>query len=657
MPSPSAPEVIWAAIAEAVAPRRTRSPAMWAEESRTLPRGTSHRYGRWRNEAAPYLVEVMDALSSAPEWEWAQIVAVNKPAQGAGTEGLLNWIGVTIEDDPTPMLIVYPTVAAARRFSRRRLTPMIESSPTLKALVRSARSRDSGNTTLMKEFDGGALILTGANAPQELAGEPIGKAAMDDADRAPGEVGEEGDPLKLIWARMTTFPNRKLLIQSTTTIENESRVESVWLQSDQRRFFVPCPTCGHFDYLTWQGYGNFKDQEDPGHFEVVFDDKHPDPPSTVRLRCGCHGRPESACACCAEIPESQKPWMVTRGRWQPTAPGDGKTAGFHWNAIYSLLGPSLGELVGEFMAAKNDPIALREFLNLRLAESYRRDHITIKPRKLLARAEPWLAEVPDGVGALVGVTDVQPAWLANMVLGFGVGEECWIIDYEELDGDPTKPAVWKKLDHRRAVTYTHESGQEVPVDRWGIDSGGHNTDEVYDYVRPRASERVVAIRGGNDPTAELVNKSSRKNKGGIRLWTLGVDNGKDTLYERLKVETPGPGMIHLPRPDPETGRWLWVNAEFAAGLASEVPKRKRGRRGWTREWKTVRERNEPWDLLNYGLAMFRMPTEPRLWRDIARRVERLREKPTERASAKPERAPPRPHQAFVPRRRGWMRRS
>jgi hypothetical protein len=60
-----------------------------------------------------------------------------------------------------------------------------------------------------------------------------------------------------------------------------------------------------------------------------------------RLLCG-EGQPreaEYACVHCgALIGERHKTWMLEHGAWQPTAPGDGRTAGFHLSSLYSPVG-------------------------------------------------------------------------------------------------------------------------------------------------------------------------------------------------------------------------------------------------------------------------------------------------------------------------------
>jgi len=69
-------------------------------------------------------------------------------------------------------MIVWPTTEMAQRNSKHRIDPLIEESPALKDIIAPPRSRDSGNTVLMKEFRGGVLVMTGANSAVGLRSMP-----------------------------------------------------------------------------------------------------------------------------------------------------------------------------------------------------------------------------------------------------------------------------------------------------------------------------------------------------------------------------------------------------------------------------------------------------------------------------------------------------
>ena len=124
----------------------------------------------------------MDACSD-PE---IREVVVMAGAQLGKSEAILNIIGYHIENDPSPILVLQPTVEMAQSFSKDRVANgLIRSTPSLRDKVRDPRSRDSGNTTLHKIFPGGALTLTGANSAASLASRPIRLVLCDEVDRYP----------------------------------------------------------------------------------------------------------------------------------------------------------------------------------------------------------------------------------------------------------------------------------------------------------------------------------------------------------------------------------------------------------------------------------------------------------------------------------------
>ena len=139
---------------------------------------------------------------------------------------------------------------------------------------------------------------------------------------------------------------RKILAVSTPTIEGASRIEALYKQSDQRKFFVPCPRCDHFQVLVWAG--------------VAWE---PGKPETARYRCeSCEGL----------IENHEKDGMLARGEWRAMATGDGKTAGFHICALYAPVGwPSWAELAGDFLEANKSKETLQTFVNTILGETWR----------------------------------------------------------------------------------------------------------------------------------------------------------------------------------------------------------------------------------------------------------------------------------------------
>jgi phage terminase large subunit GpA-like protein len=151
-------------------PDPVRTVSEWADEHRRLPREGASEHGQWRTSRTPYLREIMDCLS--PHHPAREVVMMSSTQVGK-TEVILNWIGETIHWDPAPMLVVQPTTNVAKRWSKQRFAGMIRETPSLRRLVQPVKSRDSGNTTLLKEFPGGVLVVGGANSAPDLASMPI----------------------------------------------------------------------------------------------------------------------------------------------------------------------------------------------------------------------------------------------------------------------------------------------------------------------------------------------------------------------------------------------------------------------------------------------------------------------------------------------------
>jgi phage terminase large subunit GpA-like protein len=224
------------------------------------------------------------------------------------TELLLNGLGFYISHDPSPILVLQPTLEMAQAFSKDRLATMLRDTPCLKNKVRDPRSRDSGNTTLHKSFPGGHVTIAGSNSPSSLASRPIRIIFCDEIDRYPASAGSEGDPVSLARKRSATFHNRKCVLTSTPTIRGASRIETAYEQSDQRRYFVPCPDCGAQDSLKWAN--------------VRWPENRPREAVYVCEHCG---------SAWDDVTRQQ---AIRRGEWLATAPFNG-VAGFHLSGLYS----------------------------------------------------------------------------------------------------------------------------------------------------------------------------------------------------------------------------------------------------------------------------------------------------------------------------------
>ena len=583
----------------------------WADEHRVLGNRAGHAAIHWRTSTTPYLREIMDALG--PRSFWRRVVFMSGTQLGK-TETGLNLLGFIMHHSPGAILCVRPTVEEARRFSRQRLDPMITTTPALDAIVTATRSRDGGNTLLSKEFPGGVLFLTGSNSATGVKSMPIRWLFCDEIDEYPGDINGQGDPIALAEKRTTgpSFTRRKVFLVSTPTIKGVSRIEREFLKSDQRRYFIPCPHCGNFDWIRWE---NIRWEVD--EFKRLI-------PETVALAC---------VECGALIEERYKMQFLPAGEWRPTAEGDGETIGFHLSSLYSPLGwLPWTACVSEFLEAKEEPMRLKNWVNAVLGETWEERGDSVDPESLLARVEHYPVEVPAGVGVIVAAIDVQDDRLECKVKGYGVSEESWLIAYEVFYGDPGRDEVWFDADKFLLRTFTHAGGSQIPLACVAVDSGGHYTEEVYKFCRARLARRVFAVRGGGQQGKPLVSRPTDNNRYRAQIFTLCVDTGKESVYSRLRIDEPGPGYCHFPD---------WIDEEYIAQLTAEKAIRKWVKnRGTVREWIKLRERNEALDLEVYCLAALNI-LGPSFIRSLPERVAALAHGPADPDAGAPP-APPRP---------------
>lgn len=591
---------------EGLTPDPLLSVSAWADQHRMLSSKASAEPGRWRTSRTPYLREIMDCLSPASPIER---VVFMKGAQIGGTEAGSCWIGYVIHHAPGPMMAVWPTVEMAKRNSKQRIDPLIEESPALAGLIAPARSRDAGNTILAKEFRGGVLVMTGANSAVGLRSMPVRYLFLDEVDGYPLDVEGEGDAISLAEARTRTFTRRKIFIVSTPTIAGASSIEREYEASDQRRYFVPCPHCAHtqwlrFEQLRWE-----------------------------------RGRPETVVyiceSCAAPIAEHHKTSMLEQGEWRATAPGNGRTAGFHLSSLYSPVGwRTWREIAAAWEGAVDKTTgsasAIKTFKNTELGETWVEDGEAPDWQQLLERREDYrIGTVPHGGLLLVGGADVQKDRIEVSVWAFGRGKEAWLIEHRVLMGDTARDAVWTQLRAMLAETWTHACGAQVPLARFAIDTG-FATQEAYAFVRACRDSRVMAVKGAargaaliGTPTAVDVSVGGKKLRRGLKLYTVAVGLAKQEFYNHLRKQASAgedgttlvypPGYIHLPK----------IDAEFLQQLCAEQLVTRRDRNGYAvREWQKLRERNEALDCANYaraaaaaaGLDRF----EERHWRELER---------------------------------------
>lgn len=571
----------------------------WSEEFMVLPRDAAEP-GPYRLERTPPARRILQVLSPRHP---SKRVVIRGASQMMKTQVMLNWLAASAHRAPANMLVLEPTDSLAKRLSAR-VSKTIRDVPVLQQVFAPARSRDARNTVAAKDFLGGTLYIATAGAAANLAEIPARYVGIDEVDRLEFSVDGEGDPVELAEARATTFNrNCKFLEVSSPTVRGRSKIDALYDMGTQEVYLVPCPHCGHHHELLLE------------HFHYARD---PDTGYMARAWFVCP-------ACGAEIDERHKGRMLRdaalggTAHWFARSVGDGETLSFHISAFYAQPGSITWLQLARQLARarerdeRGDPDALQVFYNTRLALSYSDTRETATWQELQSRQlEERLPAriIPDDALVVTISVDTQHNRLEAQAEAWGPGMEHWVIDHQVFMGSPTAMpneagSVWQRLDAYRREPFQHASGVLIPASVYGIDSGGQNTQDVYNYGASRVHLGCLILKGASKPNRPIISSTPAKVdidhaggkvEGGALLWSIGTDVAKDHLLNRWKLHH-GPGAMHFNAA---------LTQSWFEQIVNEAPRFKRiPGGGFRRVWDKVDQGapNEALDLSVYNLAL------------------------------------------------------
>lgn len=608
-------------------PPEDLSVSEWAEQYRVLSRESSAEAGRWRNSRTPYLVEIMDAFTDYR----VKKISVASSSQVGKSELELNLIGYIIDQDPSSILHIQPTIDDAKKFSRLRIAPMLRDCKKIGGKVADVKGRDSSNTTLQKSFAGGMLTMVGSNSPSALASTPVKYVLGDERDRWALSAGTEGDPWKLAEARTTTFFNAKMVDVSTPTIKGASAIEKSYNEGTQETWQHECPCCGEYHEIDFNDIKyDFETIKKGREKDYIITDIH-----WVCPDCG-YMAPEE------EMRKQPAKWVAA----YPEAIQNGHRS--FWLKGFASPWQPWEKMILAFLRARNDPQRLKVVFNTMFGWLWEDRGDIEDEDAFLARREEYGTredgspiELPEGVLVLTCGVDTQDDRLEYEVVGHGHYGETWGIKKGIIMGDPHYTEVWERLDDVIDHEYKFENPEKsLKISMTFVDSGGHKTQDVYRECKKRIHKRVFAIKGqGGDgvpytkPPSKVKIVVNGRIIGHTWLYVLGVDSGKADIMSNLKVQEPGAKYCHFPRENDKG-----YDMKFFQGLLSEKleMRTEKGRTRWVWVKLLGHERNEALDCRNYALAAFRV-LDPDL-NAVERRLKGLRKDQEQKPTVKPKKS-------------------
>jgi phage terminase large subunit GpA-like protein len=577
-------------------PRPKLTGSEWANLHFQLSPENSAEPGKYRWERMPWQKEMLDVACGE---EYKDIVFMTSARVGK-TVTMMATNGYFMHQSPSPILWLLPTETIAKQFSNNDIDPMLRDVPALRELVKEKFTREGGNTTLSKRYVGGTMTFVGGQNSSGLHGKTIRVLFADEIDRYPESAGKDGDVIDLASIRTTTFQHKaKRIYASTPTVTDFSAIEKKFKESDQRHYYVPCPSCGHKQTLQWE---QLSYKEDPTN-------------------------PKYICRSCSYgMTESEKYQMVLGGEWVRHN-ADSKVAGFFLNALYSV-NMTWAELVAEWTSIGKNRHKLQVFMNSRLAKSFQLIEEYIGANKLGERLEIYNAEVPtkteqcNGVGILTCGVDIQQNRIEAYVYGFGKSDECYLIDFRLFEGDTNKNTVFEQLSNFLLnERYQTLSGAKIGIRSIAIDSG-YNANRIARYVRDlkaldHAGRTIIAVKGDANYTSGILDKQAKFYKESGQLYfRVGVNPAKDHIAQLFNNQDPGENYVHLPVAYPkrlDTERFVDKETLYQLTGEKKIYEYKGSRR--IGSWKAMRDRVEALDCFVYAYAAL-MSLGPEVFRKL-----------------------------------------
>jgi phage terminase large subunit GpA-like protein len=622
--------------ATAIRPPERLTVSEAAEEYRYL-NNPGHYIGKWKNDTAPYLTEIMDEMTSL---DYTAIVFAG-PARCGKSDIFFNFLTHTAICDPADMMLVHMTQGTARDWSQGDLRRFFRHSDKVGEKVIPGRQNMNVHDI---RFLSGMRLLVKWPTITELSGKTIPRLWLMDYDRMPPDIDKEGPAFDLARKRSQTFGRHAMTVAESSpgyevtipnyTLKNAHEapptdgILELYNRGDLRRFYWVCAGCktpfeGNFHNI------NYPDSKD-----------HVEASEMATLDCPHCG-----------YSHTHDPGPGQPGKHELNYYGKWVKGGQKWLQDGSIVGDPIRSDIASFwlkgVAASFIDWKTLVVRYLKAIETYETTQITgpLKttvnvdqglpftppklagtrlPEDLKARATD-LGEkvVPPGVRFLIATVDVQKNAFVVQVQGVGVGMDLTLIDRfsiiksERVDEDGerlwVKPATyledWKLLVPNvieKTYPLADGSGRHMSIKATGCDSGGREgvTSTAYNFWRYLRDDhpaqhhmRFQLLKGEakqNTPRIRMSYPDSQRKdiragaRGEIPVLILNTNIIKDMLNGMLDRLEPKGGRVNMPD---------WLESWWYSEMTAET----RNSKG---EWENPKKlRNEAWDLFVYCLAI------------------------------------------------------
>lgn len=596
-------------------------PSDYNEQNRYLPESVTSIPGYIRYSVNPFMREIVDCFDiESPIREVNLKKGVQITYSTVLESGALYFIG---HIGTLPMMYITADKELADARIENYFLPMLNQSD-MGHLIRSTdvgNPRKSGKTKHHLQFAGGGFLVPfGAVNAKKMRQFSICIMMKDEIDAWPDIVGKDGDPDGLTDDRCAGYwERRKIFRGSTPLIKGTSKIQSAFLNGDQREYLVLCKSCGFPQKLRWETEN--KETGITGGFKWEIEEG-----ALIH---------ESVCYCCQKCGErhyehdKEKLFSPEHGaHWKPTAkPKDPYVRSYHLPALYSPIGMAPWyKCVTDYLKGYDpdtkkviDIGKYQKFYNNILGEPFEimGSKISFIAVSAHRRSAYGLGQIPNDYAEkhsgskILFITcqvDVHKRFLAISIMGWCKDSKPYIIEYyhDEIDEkresycDALTSPVWGRL--RKTIEekrYKSSDGIEYKILITLIDAGYAN-DTVTTFCSDYESGVYPIL--GRDRAArnqKISEFTEFKTQSGTIGYKILVDHYKDRLAPVLRREWVEGEEIqdkyHFNAP-------VDISDKFLKELTTESKRKKTDEKGViTYYWHRTSD-NHLWDLLVYGHA-------------------------------------------------------
>jgi hypothetical protein len=223
------------------------------------------------------------------------------------------------------VLFLMPTLDQIEDFAQARFDAAIQDSVYLRRRLQPEPPRRKGADSMrQKQLGHGRIFLRGTESTRAVSSLDADLVILDEFDQM-----REGT-LSRAEKRLASSRQPCLFVLSTPRLP-EAGINALYLSSDQRRYFIPCPACGEEQSLTWN--------------------------ENVDM--------ERAIIVCRTCRAGMN--VLVQGGWRVGAPENTQVHGYHLSRLYSPWA-NIPEMI--LASQATTPLALQEFYNSDLGEPF-----------------------------------------------------------------------------------------------------------------------------------------------------------------------------------------------------------------------------------------------------------------------------------------------